>query len=192
MFGQPVLVTDKLAIFHLVWTYVIKELNSQKKTRCVCNGSPRSGQVRILDHTYANCIDLTELQFYYAISATKNMLIYRPNISNVFEEAPPPKQGFYIYPECALKNGGLYTKGIHQSRTATLFPPLVPCKAIPNPHICGKSTLTRSYTILALPSQSMNPAYTLDWSSTNVSSLCTKLTILLFQPHQHALQTTFY
>ena len=31
MFGQPVKVDNALAIFHLVWTYVVKELNSQKK-----------------------------------------------------------------------------------------------------------------------------------------------------------------
>jgi len=59
MFGKPVRVDSNEAVFNLVWTYVIKELNKWKKARCTCDGSPRSGQVRVLDHTYANCIDQT-------------------------------------------------------------------------------------------------------------------------------------
>jgi hypothetical protein len=39
MFGDPVAATDESAIFHLVWTYVVKELDSRKKARCVCDGS---------------------------------------------------------------------------------------------------------------------------------------------------------
>ncbi len=39
MFGEPVIAENDLAIFHLVWTYAVKELNGQKKARCVCNGS---------------------------------------------------------------------------------------------------------------------------------------------------------
>jgi hypothetical protein len=53
MFGTPVIATDKSAIFHLVWTYVIKELDGCKKAH----------QVRILDHTYANCINRTGSPF---------------------------------------------------------------------------------------------------------------------------------
>jgi hypothetical protein len=45
MFGKPVIAEDNLAIFHLVWRYVVKELNGQKKARCVCNGSSCSGQM---------------------------------------------------------------------------------------------------------------------------------------------------
>jgi hypothetical protein len=91
MFCTPVVATDASAIFHLVWTYIIKELDGCKKARCVCDGSPRSGQVRILDHTYANCADQTGSRLFYAILAAKNMLIYGANASNAFAEAPPPK-----------------------------------------------------------------------------------------------------
>ncbi len=31
MFGTPVVATDELAIFHLVWTYIIKELGGTKR-----------------------------------------------------------------------------------------------------------------------------------------------------------------
>jgi hypothetical protein len=31
MFGDPVTEEDELAIFHLVWTYVVRELDGRKK-----------------------------------------------------------------------------------------------------------------------------------------------------------------
>ncbi len=39
MFGDPVAAGDDDAIFHLVWTYVIKALDGRKKAQCVCDGS---------------------------------------------------------------------------------------------------------------------------------------------------------
>jgi hypothetical protein len=39
---------------------------------------------------------------FYAIAAAKNLLIYGADVSNAFAEAPPPKQGFYIYPDRAF------------------------------------------------------------------------------------------
>ncbi len=107
MFRQPVLVTNKSANFHLVWTYVIKELDSQKKARCVCNRSPWSGQIRILDHTYPNCVNRTGSWIFYPISATENMLIYSANILNALVEAPPPSKASTYIRTVLLKNGGL-------------------------------------------------------------------------------------
>ena len=49
LFGEPVPATDKDAIFNLVWTYVVKELDKRKKARCICDGSTRGGQIRVLD-----------------------------------------------------------------------------------------------------------------------------------------------
>ncbi len=51
LFGTPVKVESNEAVFNLVWTYMVKELEKQKKALCTCDGSPRSGQVRVLDHT---------------------------------------------------------------------------------------------------------------------------------------------
>ena len=99
MFGQPVPVADKMAVFHSVWTYAIKALDSRKKARWACDGSPRSGQAKILDETYANCVDQTSSHLIYAVSAAENLLIYGADVSNAFAEAPPPKQGFYIHPD---------------------------------------------------------------------------------------------
>ena len=99
MFGAPQYVTEEDAVFHTVWMYAIKALDGRKKARFACDGSPRSGQARILDETYANCVDQTSSQLFYAVAAAENLLIYGADVSNAFAEAPPPKQGFYIYPD---------------------------------------------------------------------------------------------
>jgi len=100
MFRTPTHVADDAAIFHLVWTYNIKALDLRKKARCVCDGSPRAGQAHsILDETYANCVDQTSSQMFYGIAAAENLMVYGADVSNAFAEAPPPKQGFYIYPD---------------------------------------------------------------------------------------------
>jgi hypothetical protein len=44
MFGQPVPQLEDMAVFHSVWTYAIKAVDSRKKARWACDGSPRSGQ----------------------------------------------------------------------------------------------------------------------------------------------------
>jgi hypothetical protein len=59
LFGTPQLVDEDAAVFHTVWTYAIKALDGRKKARFTCDGSPRSGQAKILDETYANCVDQT-------------------------------------------------------------------------------------------------------------------------------------
>ena len=45
MFGAPAPVTNKGAVFNLVWSYVVKELDKRKKARCTCDGSTRARQV---------------------------------------------------------------------------------------------------------------------------------------------------
>ena len=106
MFGAPVAVKEDDAIFHLVWTYAIKALDRRKKARCVCNGSTCSGSVQVLDKTYANCVNQTSSSLFYAIAATKNLLIFGSDVSNAFAEAPPPKQGFYVHLITLSMSGG--------------------------------------------------------------------------------------
>ncbi len=103
MFGQPVPRVKDMSVFHSVWTYAKKALDARKKARWACDGSPRSGQAKILDETYANCVDQTSSRLFYAISAAENLLIYGADVSNAFAEAPPPKQGFYIHPDRAFR-----------------------------------------------------------------------------------------
>jgi hypothetical protein len=47
-------------------------------------------------------MDKTGSRIFYAISVAKNMLVYGADVSNAFAEAPPPKQGFFIYPNRAF------------------------------------------------------------------------------------------
>jgi hypothetical protein len=104
MFGRPVAASEDDAIFHLVWTYAIKAVDGRKKARCVCDGSTRSGMVRVLAKTYANCVDQTSARLFYAVAAAKNLLVFGADVSNAFAKAPPPKQGFYIRPDWAFNN----------------------------------------------------------------------------------------
>ena len=94
--------TDEDAIFHLVWTYAIKTVDNCKKACCVCDGSTRSGMVRVLAETYANCVDQTSACLFYAVGAAENLLVFGADVSNAFAEAPPPKQGFFIRSDCAF------------------------------------------------------------------------------------------
>ncbi|KAL7550305.1 hypothetical protein ACHAWF_013539, partial [Thalassiosira exigua] len=111
MFGDPTHVDSDGAVFNLVWTYVIKELDKRKKARCTCDGSTRSGQVRVLDYTYANCVDQTSARLFYAVAAAENLVVFGADVSNAFGEAPPPKQGFYIRPDKAFRHWWTHHKG---------------------------------------------------------------------------------
>ena len=72
MFGVPVQVESQSAVFNLVWSYDVKVEDGRKKARCTCDGSTRAGQVWVLDHTYANCVNHTSGRLFYSIAAAKN------------------------------------------------------------------------------------------------------------------------
>ncbi len=122
MFGSPVAATEEDAIFHLVWTYAIKAVDGRKKAHCVCDGSTRSGMVRILAETYANCVDQTSARLFYAVAAAENLLVFGADVSNAFAEAPPPKQGFFIRPDRAFNEWWVHHKKL---------PPIPPGHVIP-------------------------------------------------------------
>jgi hypothetical protein len=56
----------------------------------------------VLAETFANCIKQTSARLFYAVAAAKNLFIFGANVSNAFVEAPPPKQPFFIQPDCAF------------------------------------------------------------------------------------------
>ncbi len=101
---------------------IIKALDRRKKARCVCDGLSRSESVKVLDETYANCVDQTSSHLFYAISAGENLLVFGGDVSNAFAEAPPPKQGFYVQPDKAFHNWWVH----HKQR-----PPIPPGNVIP-------------------------------------------------------------
>ncbi len=124
MFGEPTAVLNGSAIFNLVWTYTIKEVDGRKKARCTCDGSTRGGQVRVLDFTYANSPDHTCSCIFYAITAAENLLIFGADVSNAFAEAPPPKQGFISGRMLLFMLGGLFI-------WVVLLPPIPHSHVIP-------------------------------------------------------------
>ncbi len=139
MFDPPVLMRDEMEVFHLVWTYAIKVLDSCKKARWACDGSPRSGQANILDETYANCVDQTSSRLFYGISAAKNLLIFGTDVSNAFVEAPPPKQGFYLHPDWAIWERWVHHKKRPPIHPGTVIPILSAMQGHPeSPHLWEK------------------------------------------------------
>ena len=84
MFCIPCRVDKTDAIFNLVWTYNVKELNGHKKARHTCNGPPRAGQARVLDYTYANFVDQTSSQMFYTLAAAKKLMLFGANTTDVF------------------------------------------------------------------------------------------------------------
>ncbi|EJK70660.1 hypothetical protein THAOC_07961, partial [Thalassiosira oceanica] len=113
MFGEPVPNPGREKVFDLVWTYVEKVLDGRKKARCTMDGSARNGNVRVLDHTYANCVDQTGARIFYAASAVEGLIIFGADVSNAFGEAPPPKQGAYIRPDKAIRDWWYARRGTH-------------------------------------------------------------------------------
>ena len=111
MFGRPVPNPGREKVFDLVWTYVEKVLDKRKKARCTMDGSARNGNVRVLDHTYANCVEQTGSRLFYAASAIENLVIFGADASNAFGEAPPPKQGAFIRPDKAFREWWWARKG---------------------------------------------------------------------------------
>jgi hypothetical protein len=158
MFGTPHIPNNTDVIFFLVWTYNIKAIGGRKKAHCVCDGSPRAGQARILDETYANCVDQTSLQLFYAIATGKNLLIFGADVSNAFAKAPPPKQGFYNFLDKAFIEWWTMHKKFLPLLAEAVIPVLSAIQGIPSPHVCGKSTQTQSYATLVLPQQFTCPA----------------------------------
>jgi hypothetical protein len=122
MFGPPDRVDSEATVFHSVRTYAIKALDGKKKTRWMCDGLIHLGQAQILDETYANCVDQTSSCLFYATAAVGNLLIFGADVSNAFAEAPPPKQGFYIYPDKAFHDWWVKHKQ---------WPPIAPGHVIP-------------------------------------------------------------
>jgi hypothetical protein len=92
MFGDPTKVDSEAAVFHTVWTYAIKALDGWYKACCTCDGSPRSGQARVLEETYANYVNQTGARIFYSIAAVESVLIFGADVSNAFAEAPPPNR----------------------------------------------------------------------------------------------------
>ena len=150
MFGTPTKASPDNAVFHLVWTYTIKAADNRKKARCVCDGSTQSGHVRILDETYANCVDQTGSRLFYTCSQPA-----RTSSSSVpaYQTHSPkplrPNKASLFGPTVPSMNGGPYTNNAHPSPLTTSSQSTPLCKDTLNRPAFGKNTPTASFETLA-------------------------------------------
>lgn len=98
MFGEPIPPPADAPLFHWVWIYKMKDTptETRRKTRVVCDGSPRAGQAVVTGHTYAATPDTTDLRVFCALSALEGKYIYGADVSNAFAEAPRCDQMYYM------------------------------------------------------------------------------------------------
>ena len=116
MFGEP-RERKQEVVLRLVWTYREKILDGRKKARCACDGSMRAGHVTIYGYTYAGCVEHTISRLFCAIAAAEGLRIYGADVTNAFGDAPPPKQGLYIWPDIAGRmKGGM---GVENKKRGT-------------------------------------------------------------------------
>ena len=190
LFGTPCKPTKKEAIFNLIWTYVLK-LDGTKKSRCTCDGSTRGGQVRVLDHTFANALDQTTGRLFYAIAAAENLLVYGSDASNAFGEAPPPKQGFFIRPDQAFRDWWA-SKGRPPIPEGYVIPVLAAiCRATRNRPAFGRSTSTKYFAVMVFTLPYMNHVFIVELLMVVVLSSSSRLTILLVQQRLRRWLTRF-
>jgi hypothetical protein len=119
MFGSPVAVESDEAVFNLVWSYGIKAVDARKKAWCTCDGSTRLGQVRILDETYANCVDQTSACLFYGIARLKTSLFMVLMCQMRLRRLLPLNKDFTSILIGLFTNGGLFIRNVHQFLMAT-------------------------------------------------------------------------
>lgn len=168
MFIDPVFFSNGNAVFHLVWTYAIKEVGGHKKAQCTCDRSTCSGQVWVLDYSYANSTNHTCSHLFYAIAAAEKSILFGEDVSNAFAEAPPPKQGFFIHPDIPLKTWWIIHNNASQSYQTISSPSSWPCKDTLKHKDSRKNMLTVSFTQSDSALQHMNQAFIPELLMTNV------------------------
>ena len=94
-FGPPVKPPPDVNILDLLWAYAIKT-DGTKKSRCVCNGSPRRKGAITLAHTFAAFLEQPGSRVFWACAAYLQLLVIGADASNAFAEAPPPVAPLYV------------------------------------------------------------------------------------------------
>ena len=82
-------------IFHLLWTYLIKD-DKTKAARCVCNGSPHMTGSVSLEETYAGSIDQVPSKLFWIAMAINKSITVGVDIANAFTDAGAPKAPLFI------------------------------------------------------------------------------------------------
>jgi hypothetical protein len=95
MFSTPVPLPHKANALHMLWRYNLKVCGT-RKSRMVCNGSPRQKGTVTIGHTYANALDVASERLFWAIVANEGMIATGADISNAFAEAPGPQAPLFL------------------------------------------------------------------------------------------------
>ena len=57
-----------------------------------------------MDHTYSGCTEHTTSRVFYALTAAEGMLMYRVDVTNVFSDALPHREGLHVLPDKAFQD----------------------------------------------------------------------------------------
>ena len=95
MFGKPCRRSPHANIINLLWAYSIKT-DGTKKSRCVCNGSPKRKGTVTLAHNFAASLEQPGARTFWASSSILDMIVLGADASNAFTEAPPPKASLFV------------------------------------------------------------------------------------------------
>ena len=94
-FGPPQPYPKGANLLNLLWTYLIKD-DGTKKSRCVCNSSPKMSGTVTMGETYAAALEQCASRIFWAVAALWNLIVIGADASNAFAEAPPPIAPLYV------------------------------------------------------------------------------------------------
>jgi len=96
MFSYPMPLPRNANALQMLWRFNIKACGT-RKSRMVCNGSPRQKGTVTIGHTYANALDAASERLFWAIVAHEGLIAIGADVSNAFAEAPAPKAPLFLY-----------------------------------------------------------------------------------------------
>ena len=96
MFSHPMPLPRNANALQMLWRFNIKACGT-RKSRMVCNGSPRQKGTVTLGHTYANALDAASERLFWALVASEGLIEIGADVSNAFADAPAPKASLFLY-----------------------------------------------------------------------------------------------
>jgi hypothetical protein len=96
MFSYPMPLPRNANALQMLWRFNIKA-DGTRKSRMVCNGSPRQKGTVTIGHTYANALEAVSERLFWAIVASEGLIAIGADVSNAFAEVPAPKAPLFLY-----------------------------------------------------------------------------------------------
>jgi hypothetical protein len=86
----------KPQILRIVWSNIVKPCGKRKCRACL-DGSKRSAlQLRNYGRTYASCVEQPCQRLFFAVAASQNKLVTFADMTNAFQQSPPPTEQCYL------------------------------------------------------------------------------------------------